>query len=426
MRPGVGTGNVLVNGGTLTESVANALNGGAAQSLAVSSGSATLNQANNYGGGTTVSGGTLSVATISDSGPSSIGDSTAPTNNILTLGGGTLQYTGTGDSTTRNVVLTATSSVVVSGGASSNLTLGGTVSGTGFGLTLDAGSTGTLILTGSNTYSGPTTITAGTLQLGNGSTTGSLSTSSAISVNGTLAFDRSNTVAQGTDFSAGAISGNGGLIQLGSGTLLLTHANTYAGGTTIRAGTIEVANASGTPGTVTLGDANTGTGNVAWLFAGSLTPATNIVVANLGSGTVTLGTYSAGTFTASSGTLTLNRAVTLTDATGDRTTFNGQISGNVGTITITGTRVTFGNGSNNFVGNLVINSGSAYQNDNPTALPITTSVTDNGAFRINSGGTHTVQRAQRQRHGVHYCRRRSHTELGEQRRQRRFLGHHQQ
>ncbi len=78
---------------------------------------------------------------------------------------------------------------------------------------------GTLVLSGSNSYTGATTIAAGTLQIGGGGTTGNLSISSAIINNATLAFNRSNTVTQGTDF-ASAIAGSGALIQNGSGTLV--------------------------------------------------------------------------------------------------------------------------------------------------------------------------------------------------------------
>ena len=87
---------------------------------------------------------------------------------------------------------------------------------------------GDLVLTSSNTYTGLTTISAGTLQLGNGGTTGSLPTGSAIVNNGTLAFDRGNNVSQGLDF-ASAISGTGGIAQLGPGTLNLTGNNSYTG-----------------------------------------------------------------------------------------------------------------------------------------------------------------------------------------------------
>ena len=51
------------------------------------------------------------------------------------------------------------------------MTFGGVVSGTG---SLTQAGTGTVILTGTNTYSGGTTIAAGTLQVGNGGTTGSI------------------------------------------------------------------------------------------------------------------------------------------------------------------------------------------------------------------------------------------------------------
>ena len=86
---------------------------------------------------------------------------------------------------------------------------------------------GILTLTGSNTFTGPTTISSGTLILGDGGTTGSLLPSGSISDNGTLIFNRGNAVVQGTDF--GGISGSGGLVQLGTGALILNASNTYSG-----------------------------------------------------------------------------------------------------------------------------------------------------------------------------------------------------
>ena len=85
--------------------------------------------------------------------------------------------------------MNATRTVTVT---SNTLTVGGAISGSGFGLT-KAGS-GSLILSGANTYNGSTIISAGTLQIGNGGTTGSLSTSSAIENNGALVFNRSTTI----------------------------------------------------------------------------------------------------------------------------------------------------------------------------------------------------------------------------------------
>jgi autotransporter-associated beta strand protein len=101
--------------------------------------------------------------------------------------------------------------------------------------------TGTAVLTSnSNSYSGTTTVTAGTLQIGNGGTTGKLPTASAIVNNGTLTFNRSNLVEQGVDFSGAAITGTGGMTQAGSGTLELTVANTFSGTTRAAAGTVLV------------------------------------------------------------------------------------------------------------------------------------------------------------------------------------------
>ena len=107
--------------------------------------------------------------------------------------------------------------------------------------------TGTMILSGNNTYTGGTTITAGTLQLGNGGTTGSILGN--VVNNATLAFNRSNAY----QFD-GVISGSGAVQQNGAGTTTLTAVNTYAGATTISAGALalsgagSIANSSGVVG----------------------------------------------------------------------------------------------------------------------------------------------------------------------------------
>lgn len=81
--------------------------------------------------------------------------------------------------------------------------------------TLTKQGAGTLTLTGANTYAGGTVIEAGTLQLGDGGTTGSLVGN--VSNDGILAFNRSDAVLFG-----GLVAGNGGVQQIGTGTTTLT------------------------------------------------------------------------------------------------------------------------------------------------------------------------------------------------------------
>src|SRR5262249_15477707 len=104
----------------------------------------------------------------------------------------------------------------------------------GAGVTgLTKAGTGTFTLTGDNTYTAGTTISAGTLQLGSGGTAGSVTGN--IVNNAALTFHRSDTLTY-----AGVISGTGSVTKSGAGTLTLTGTNTYQGATTISGGTLAV------------------------------------------------------------------------------------------------------------------------------------------------------------------------------------------
>jgi len=128
--------------------------------------------------------------------------------------------------------------------SSADQMLSGSISGSG-GLLKDAA--GALTLSGANTYTGATTISGGALRIGDGGGTGSLSTSSAITNNATLVFNKSNVITQGLDFAYG-ISGSGDVTQAGAGTLVLSGANAYTGMTTVSAGTLVPSATSSLPG----------------------------------------------------------------------------------------------------------------------------------------------------------------------------------
>jgi autotransporter-associated beta strand protein len=120
-------------------------------------------------------------------------------------------------------------------------------------------------LSNANTYTGATTISAGSLQLGNGGTTGALTGTTGITNNANLTINRSDAFTQATDLNGQAITGTGSFTQAGSGTTTLTAANTYSGPTTISAGTLEVNNTTGSgtgSGTVTVNGTLAGQGSI--------------------------------------------------------------------------------------------------------------------------------------------------------------------
>ena len=256
---------------------------------------------------------------------------------------------------------------------------------------------GTVTLSGANTYSGGTIIAAGTLQIDNG---GSLGTGS-VTDDANLALDFTGTLAS-------AIGGTGTVTMTGGGTVTLSGASTFSGGTTISAGTLKVGSydALGT-GPVTLNDVHTGASNTALLAtiptsAGSPIP-NNINVADLGTGTSTLGTtaFSDADTTTFLGNVALDKSVTFQGGNWEGgTTWDGVISSPDGPVDVQvitasgvtalsgtpGAPTTFAASGNTFTGNLnVVGSGTILQSGEPLA-PVSGFGGNGSGWTVTSSG----------------------------------------
>ena len=314
-----GAGNTTIGGvigtgtGTLTKAGA---------------GSLTLLATNTFSGATAINGGLLQVG---DGGT------------IGTLGGGSVGI-ATGASLRFN--------------RSNDLTVSNVLSGAG-GLTKLGG--GVLTLTGTNTFSGGTAIDVGSLQVGDGGTTGTLGGGGvAIATGASLRFNRSNDLAV-----ANVLSGAGSVTKLGASALTLTGTNTFTGGTSINSGSVRIA-----------ADANLGTGNIT--LAGGTLAATE---------TLTLGSSRVISLTANS---ILDVAATKT------LTFDGAFSGS-GDLDKVGAGTLIIGGSSTYTGATKVSDGRLVVNGNISTSSLTTVSQTGilsgsgilGAVTIEATGTHS-------------------------------------
>jgi len=243
--------NTNVHPGSVTFNAANAYTLSGTGSIAGSTGLTKTNSGtltiqistNSYTGVTAFNGGVVSIAAITNSGSASpIGAaSSAPAN--LAFNGGTLQYTGGSAGTDHGATLNSGGGTIVVSSSATALTLNGVVAGNSGGALTTAGN-GTVILTGANTYNGSTTISGGTLQVGNGGATGNLGSGSTIADNAALVVNRTGTLTL-----TNVITGTGSVANNNAGTLVLAATNTFTGGTLINTGLVQVLTAGGLGGT---------------------------------------------------------------------------------------------------------------------------------------------------------------------------------
>jgi len=216
---------------------------------------------NTYTGPTTFGAGMLTVGVLANGGTASDIGAADNTAGSWVFNGGALQYTGGGvtidhlftlgtaggtvdDESGNQLWLNNTGPIALSGTGARTLTLTGdgstdeldaALGDNGGATALTKNGPGTWLLTGTNSYSGVTTIASGKLQVGNGGATGSIG-SGAVVDHGTLDFNLTTTVTNG------AVSGVGSVINDGPGTVILAGNNTYSGGTTINQGTLQIGN----------------------------------------------------------------------------------------------------------------------------------------------------------------------------------------
>ncbi|WP_367874402.1 autotransporter-associated beta strand repeat-containing protein [Luteolibacter sp. Populi] len=388
-------------------------------------GTLTLSGTQSYTGGTNVAAGTLQIGSggstgsiagnISNEGTLVFNRSTAFTFGGLITGSGSLAKLGaetlilTGDNTYSGTTTISGGTLQVGNGGSGgtlgsgpvanngalvfnragDLSIATGISGTG---SLTKLGTGTLVLAADNTYSGTTTITAGTLQIGTGGSTGTFGSGAVIN-NGSLVLNTS-----GQSLLSGSISGTGSLVKLGQGTTILTGTNTYTGSTTIAAGTLQVSGSGSIPGNVVTNGVLAFNSSAA-LTVGSVISGTG-ALAKLGSGTLTLtneNTYSAGT-TITAGTLQIGNGGSSGSIAGNVTAdgtlvfnraddfnFNGTISG-TGALTKLGTGILTLTANNLFSGTTTVAAGTLQIGNGGATGSIGGDVITNDALVVNRTG----------------------------------------
>ncbi|EAQ5430834.1 autotransporter outer membrane beta-barrel domain-containing protein [Salmonella enterica] len=365
----------------------------------------TLSGANSYSGGTLISDGTLVASNVEALGTGDVtDDATLELNTggdfINNIGGtGRVEKSGddkltlSGSNTYTGGTLISSGTLVANdvnalgtGDVTDNATL---MLNTGGDFTNNIGGTGrveksgddALTLSGSNTYTGGTLISGGTLVANDVNALGS----GDVTDNATLELNTGGTFDN-------AISGSGQVVKSGDKTLTLSGSNTYTGGTLISDGTLVASNVEAL-GTGDVTDNATLELNTSGTFDNVISGSGQVVKS--GDDALTLSgsnTYRGGT-TISGGTLVATSVEAL--GTGD-VTDNATLAlntggdfinniGGTGRVEKSGDQTLTLSGANSYTGGTLISSGTLVAS-NVNALG-SGDVTDNAVLELNTGGT---------------------------------------
>ncbi|MHC1481277.1 autotransporter outer membrane beta-barrel domain-containing protein, partial [Frateuria aurantia] len=234
--------------------------------LIVSGGTETLTGASSFSGGTKIAGGQINI-----------GNAEALGTGTLTMANGTtLGFVADDLDVSNAIALSGNGDPTIDTG-SYDETLSGVISGSG---ALSKTGTGTLTLTANSTYTGGTTVSEGTLQLGNGGTTGWVTGDITIDSAGSLVFNRSDDVTY-----TGSLSGSGSIVKKSDDILTLSgDSSDFDGDTEIADGTLDITGSLGGNLVMDDGTVLTGTGtvgNTTLLSGSTISPAGDATMGTL-------------------------------------------------------------------------------------------------------------------------------------------------